>query len=208
MGILVGIAAGFVETAAVIFIWKKWGLQIAKKKLVYGGAVAFSILLSVLLFQTEYVVIEYINFVVIYTIVLVLAGIDYQCKVLPNKILLAGALIRTGLYILEAVLSPETIKNSLLAAAAGFLFGFLFLLPLSILTKHGIGYGDVKLFVWLGYSLGLRDVYSILFYSTLAAAIVGLYLMLVKKTDKKKEIPFAPAVLAGTYLVFCMSFLQ
>lgn len=208
MELAIGIAAGLLETALITYVWKRRELLSESRAAVFAMTAALSIALSVLLFRREYAVFDYINIVTVYVIVFILAGIDYRTKTIPNKILAVGMVIRTVLYMAEAVLSADTIRISLIMAAAGFLFGLLFLLLLAMLTRNGIGYGDVKLFAWLGYCVGIRDVYNILFYSALFSAAVGTYLILRKKADRKKGLPFAPAVLAGTYLVFCLSFLQ
>lgn len=208
MELAIGIAAGFLETALITYVWKRRELLSENRMVVFAMTAALSIALSVLLFRREYAVFDYINIVTVYVIVFILAGIDYRTKTIPNEILAVGMVIRTVLYMAEAVLSVDTIRISLIMATAGFLFGLLFLLLLAMLTRNGIGYGDVKLFAWLGYCVGIRDVYNILFYSALFSAAVGTYLILRKKADRKKGLPFAPAVLAGTYLVFCLSFLQ
>lgn len=208
MELVIGIAAGLLETAVITYIWKRRKLLSESRTVVFALTAALSIALSVLLFRKEYAVFDYINIITVYVIVFILAGIDYRTKTIPNKILAVGMAIRTVLYMAEAVLSADTIRISLIRAAAGFFFGLLFLLLLAMLTRSGIGYGDVKLFAWLGYCVGIRDVYNILFYSALFSAAVGTYLILRKKADRKKGLPFAPAVLAGIYLVFCLSFLQ
>ncbi len=208
MKLAIGIAAGLLETVVITYIWKMRELLPKRRAFISALTAALSIVLSVLLFRREYAVFDYINIVTVYVIVCILAGIDYRTKTIPNKILAVGMVIRTVLYLVEAVLSADTIRTSLIMAVAGFLFGLLLLLLLAMLTRKGIGYGDVKLFAWLGYCVGIRDVYSILFYSALFSAAVGTYLILRKKADRKKGLPFAPAVLAGTYLVFCLSFLQ
>ncbi len=208
MELAIGIAAGLLETAVITYVWKRRELLSERMTVVIALTAALSIALSVLLFRREYAVFDYINIITVYVIVCILAGIDYRTRTIPNKILAAGMVVRTVLYLAEAVLSADTVRTSLIMAAAGFLFGLLLLLLLAMLTRNGIGYGDVKLFAWLGYCVGIRDVYNILFYSALFSAAVGTYLILRKKADRKKELPFAPAALAGTYLVFCLSFLQ
>lgn len=210
---LQGLLAGVLQMLVITGIWVKYDIVSLKK----GGGKQWcfliilgvlSVLLNNLLFAQEYRINTLINIAVVYTIITILAGIDLKRKVIPNIILAVGFVVRILLLLHEWIASPETVRTSLLNMAAGFSFGLLFLLLLSFITRHGIGYGDVKMFAWLGFCLGLSDTYNILFYSVLAAAITGVYLLLIKKADRKKELPFAPFVYVGCYLVFCMTFLQ
>lgn len=209
MGLLVGIA----QTLVIAGVWIKYNI-ISKKEcgvrqwLSLSVIGILSVLLNILLFYQDYRANTYINISVVYTIVTILAGIDLKKKIIPNTVLGMGFLIRFGLLLYEWNVYPETIQGVFLNAAAGFLFGLFFLLLLSFITRHGIGYGDVKMFAWLGFCMGISDTYNILFYSVLAAALTGAYLLLVKKVEKKKELPFAPFVYIGCYLVFGMTFLQ
>lgn len=210
---ITGIVTGMVEMLVIAGIWKKYDIFSVKSGSRKQWAVVvlmsfLTVFLHILMFRRAYRIPARLNIMQVYVILAILAGIDYRRKVIPNRILAAGAVIRTLLLFLEWLADPEQFGAVFLNAAAGFVFGLLFLLLLSFLTRRGIGYGDVKLFAWIGYSVGLLDAYSILFYSALAAAIAGAYLLLVKKAGKKTELPFAPFVYIGCYLVFWMTFLQ
>lgn len=209
MGLLMGIT----QTLVIVGVWSKYNiisvqLKSGKQRLFLLAVGVLSVLLSILLLQQKYRVSIVINISVVYTIVAILAGIDFKKKIIPNKILGVGFLIRSLLLLYDWVVAPEIIWTVFLNAAAGFFFGLFFILLLSLITRHGIGYGDVKMFSWLGFCIGLADTYNILFYSVLTAAVTGVYFLLVKKADKKQELPFAPFVFIGCYLVFGMTFLQ
>ena len=209
---LQGLLAGAVQMLVITGIWIKYDIVSLKKgggkqRLALTVMGVLTVLLNTLLFCREYRVNTVINIMAVHTIMAVLAGIDLKRKVIPNIILAVGFAVRVLLLVHEWIAYPETIQASLLNMTAGFFFGLIFLLLLSFVTRHGIGYGDVKMFAWLGFSVGLSDTYNILFYSVLAAA-AAVYLLLIKKADRKKELPFAPFVYAGCYLVFGLTFLQ
>lgn len=209
MGLLVGIA----QTLVIAGVWIKYDIISikecgAKQWRPLSAIVILSVMLDILLFCQNYRVNTYINISAVYTIVTILAGIDLKKKIIPNTVLGVGFMIRIVLLLYEWNVYPEAIQGVFLNTVAGFLFGLFFLLLLSFITRHGIGYGDVKMFAWLGFCMGISDTYNILFYSVLAAALTGVYLLLVKKVEKKKELPFAPFVYIGCYLVFGMTFLQ
>ncbi len=213
MAIIGGIAVGVIEVFGLYFVWKKYEIEICKlddflKKLFMGCVVVVVAIFNVFLFQKEYHFTTYLNMTIFHTILLLVAGIDYQKKIIPNKLLLIGMILRTLILMIEFIVYPELIGKELLNSVVGLIFGLLFLLVLCWISKRGIGFGDVKLFAWIGYSVGLGDTYSILFYSALIAAIAGIYLLFVKKESSKKEIPFGPFVWGGSYIVILMSLLS
>ncbi len=207
--LLLGIAVGIIEMLVIISIWIKFDVFSIKEaeKREWALVIVMGILtvgMNMLLLRQHGSACFTLNILTVYVIMSMLAGIDFKKKMIPNSILAVGFVIRTILLLWEWIAYPDDFKQTILSAAAGFAFGLLFLLLLSFITRHGIGYGDVKLFAWIGYCVGLFDTYSILFYSALAAASVGIFLLLFKKAGRKKELPFAPFVYIGCYLVFYM----
>lgn len=212
IGIFPGLITGMTELFIIIGVWIKYEIFSIRA----GGwkqwtATAFlgilTVFLNILLFGQNRQSYVYLNIMAVYTILAAAAGIDFQKKIIPNAVVGTGFVLRAALLCFECFVCPGNIRTAFLNAAAGFAFGLLLLLLLSFITRHGIGYGDVKLFAWIGFSMGFADTYSILFYSALSAAVAGIWLMFVKKKDRKMELPFGPFVYIGAYLVMCMAFL-
>lgn len=207
--------AGILEALLILFLWEKYGVTETDKKkkavsirrlLRPALLAAGCVIMNLLLWQSGYGAPEIVNRAVLYLLLVTIAGIDYKLQRIPNRLLLAGLLCRAATLLWEAAVSPQTWKLAAADALAGMLGGFLLLLLLSVITKHGIGYGDVKLFAWLGLCVGVLEGYYILFYSVLFTALTGAFLMFRKKTDRKGKLPFAPFVLAGYCAVFLMSY--
>lgn len=211
---LQGILSGFIEMLIIIGVYLKYHVVAFGKEenkmqwLPVVGTGIVTVCFNILLAKQNYRIHTALNISAVYTLLAAMAGIDLKKKMIPNVMVGIGFLIKTALLLYEWAVLQDSVKESVLNSAAGFAFGLLFLLILSFITRHGIGYGDVKMFAWIGFCMGLADTYSILFYSVLLAAIAGVYLLLVKKAEKKKLLPFAPFVYAGSCLVFCMTFLQ
>lgn len=148
-----------------------------------------------------YSVMTVLNLALVFTILLLAAAVDCKCQKIPNSLVLAGFLGKSILLGIELIQKPECAAELLAMSAAGCIASLVLLLLLSALTRHGIGYGDVKLFAMIGYAMGIWDAYSILFYSALFAACYGGYLLLVVKAGKEHKMPFAPFVFAGMYAV-------
>ena len=200
------ITAGIIGTWIILKIWKTYGifeakLHAMKRHMVMGGILVLSILLSYLLGLAEVRFTGYLNVYLFYVLLVSMAGIDYCYKKIPNKLLLVGMISRTILLIVEVVQIPNRTKGIMLTSFLGLIFVFLLLLILSCVSRHAIGFGDVKLFAWIGYCMGGTDTYRILFYGMLAAAVAGLYLMIVKKESSKRTLPLAPFFAMGAYVV-------
>lgn len=123
-----------------------------------------------------------------------LAAIDLEFRVLPNRIVLPAAAL--------VVLLTTAIEPSLAAehALAGLGAG-AFLLVAALLRPGGLGMGDVKLGLLLGAILG-GSVLTALVLGFGAVAVVGV--ALVVRSGRKaltKQLPLAPFLALGAILV-------
>ncbi|MGZ4202777.1 MAG: prepilin peptidase [Thermoleophilaceae bacterium] len=118
------------------------------------------------------------------------AFIDLQHKIVPNKILLPAAV--WGLLnaaLLRTHMAPELV----IAGAAAFLF---FLIA-ALINPRGMGMGDVKLAGVMGLYLG-KLVIPALAIAFLAGTVVGLALVArYGSRSRKLGVPFAPFMALG-----------
>jgi leader peptidase (prepilin peptidase)/N-methyltransferase len=118
------------------------------------------------------------------------AGIDFDHRIIPNKILLPAAVYGVlGAAVIRTDELPE-----LLIAGGG---AFLFLLLAALAYPAGMGMGDVKLAGVMGLYLGI-SVIPALFLAFLAGSIVGLTMMAREGAGaRKKGVPFGPFLALG-----------
>lgn len=125
--------------------------------------------------------------------IIIVSDINYM--LIPDKILLWFA----GIFLLERIIWPLTPWwDSLLGAGTGFLL----LLIIAILSKGGMGGGDIKLYALLGFVLGFKLVLLSFFLSTLFGAVIGGLALLLKIVKRKQPIPFGPFIAAGTLIAY------
>lgn len=150
----------------------------------------------VLIFLQGSFVFWYLNLALLLYVASVLIIIfvyDAKHYLIPDKILLP-ALAITFLYRL---LHFYTFLNFAIAAILASLF---FLIIFLISKGKWMGFGDVKLALLLGLLLGLQNVLVALFLAFLSGAVVGIVLLIFGKKNMKSELPFAPFLVAGTFL--------
>ncbi|MPZ49365.1 MAG: hypothetical protein GEU75_08725 [Dehalococcoidia bacterium] len=116
---------------------------------------------------------------------LICTGTDLLRYRVPNAVTYPGTL----LALLAAVLMPDAdLVSALLAALLG---GGLFLL-LAVVSRGGIGLGDVKLAVLIGAALGLPGAYQALFIGMAVAGAVLVLLLVGGIVGRRQAVPYAP----------------
>lgn len=127
---------------------------------------------------------------------------DLRWQLLPDKILLPliGIAAIGAVYSAAVVSHDASLLVEVLAGAAilsGF-FGFLYIVS----RGRWIGFGDVKLGIFMGVVLGLPGSIVALIGSYYIAIIVVLPLLLLKKVTKKSYVPFGPFLLISFFLSY------
>ncbi|MEH7010531.1 prepilin peptidase [Neobacillus niacini] len=125
--------------------------------------------------------------------IIIVSDINYM--LIPDKILIWFA----GIFLLERIIWPLTPWwDSLLGAGTGFLL----LLIIALVSKGGMGGGDIKLYALLGLVLGFKLVLLSFFISTLFGAVIGSLALVFKIIKRKQPIPFGPFIAAGTLTAY------
>ncbi|MGH2782190.1 MAG: prepilin peptidase, partial [Thermoleophilaceae bacterium] len=124
------------------------------------------------------------------TCLIALAGIDYDHKLLPNRIVYPMAAY--GL-VATLLVDRDDLAENLIAGAGAFLFLFLAVLA----YPRGMGMGDVKLAGAMGLYLGLSVIPALL-TAFLAGTIVGLGIIAREGAGaRKKAVPFGVFLALG-----------
>ena len=127
----------------------------------------------------------------------VLAAIDIEHRVLPNRIVLPATAL---LLALQLLFFPGDALQWLLAgvAAAAFLA-----LPL-IFRRDAMGMGDIKLAVLLGTIVGW-DVFGAIVVGCFAIVPIALWMRVRQGSIKGATLPFGPFLAFGTLLILFTS---
>jgi len=122
---------------------------------------------------------------------------DIKSRQIPNKLILC--MLGTWILIICIILISDINKviATLIDSGFGlFLGGGIFIL-VYLISRKGLGGGDVKFMAAAGLYLGLSSTVSSIFYGTILAALTGIVLILLKKITRKDKMPLAPFLLIG-----------
>lgn len=129
---------------------------------------------------------------VLFAVVTAAAVIDWRCRIIPDRLNLTG-------FILGAVMLFES-REVLTANAIGFVTGGGLLYLVAVVSRGGMGGGDIKLAAVMGLLLGWKYLLLALFIAFGAGAFVGSLLVLLKIKKMKAALPFGPYLALGSVI--------
>jgi len=126
------------------------------------------------------------------------SGIDIGHKLLPDNITLPLLWLGILLSLFDVFVNLEA---SIIGAMAGYLsLWTVFMLFKLVTGKEGMGYGDFKLLAMLGAWLGWKPLFVVILTSSMVGAIIGITMILLKKTERDTQIPFGPYLAAAGWI--------
>ncbi len=133
---------------------------------------------------------------------MVITFIDLDFQIIPDRITLPG--IPLGLLAGSFLMPDPFMRASLLgfkASVIGFLAGGGLFYAIAVLSRGGMGGGDIKMMAMVGALTGWKAVFLTTFVGSLTGAVVGIFLMIYKGKGRKTKIPFGPFLALGSLTV-------
>lgn len=112
---------------------------------------------------------------------------DIAYMLIPDKILVFFLI---PLIVLRVFVPLSPWWDSIIGAFVGF--GVLFLI--AVVSKGGMGGGDIKLFFVIGLVLGWIPTLLTLFLASIIGTVVGIISLRRTKQGRKTPIPFGPSI--------------
>ena len=124
----------------------------------------------------------------------------FRSKRVPNK--LVGAMAAAWILVIVPQLFFQTEKALaiMLSGLIGFVMAGLLFLVVYLISRKGLGGGDVKLMAAAGLYLGVNGVLPAMLYGSVLASVFALVLILAKKIGRKDAIPLVPFLYVGMLL--------
>jgi leader peptidase (prepilin peptidase)/N-methyltransferase len=127
-----------------------------------------------------------------------LAVIDLQHRLLPNRVMLPS--IVAGVVLLLFAALPGQEWGALLRACVAAAVLFVVFLVMAVISPSGMGWGDVKLAALVGLYLGWIGWGAVVVGAAagfVVQAAVALVLLAGRRIGLRGELPFGPAMLVG-----------
>jgi leader peptidase (prepilin peptidase)/N-methyltransferase len=121
--------------------------------------------------------------------------IDLRHYLIPDVLTLPGIALGCALALLPGGLAPwEGLLGAVVAGGGLWLIGFTASL---LLRKEAMGLGDVKLLAMAGAAFGWQPTLLGLGIASVLGTIGGLPLLLFRKLNEERHLPFGPFICAG-----------
>lgn len=120
---------------------------------------------------------------------------DIAYMIIPNKVLLPFAVVLFGLRL---VIPLEIWWDSILGAVVGFLILYL----IAVVSKGGMGGGDIKLFFVIGLVLGTTNTLVTLFLAALIGSIAGMIILKRSGQGRKTPVAFGPSIALAAVIAY------
>lgn len=132
---------------------------------------------------------------------IVITFIDLDFQIIPDSITLPGILIGIAF---SSFLFPDPFElNSItgfINSLIGFIIGGGLFFLIALLSKGGMGGGDIKMMAMIGAFFGWKGVLTTTLIASLVGSVVGISLVLFKGKNRKTAIPFGPFLALGSVI--------
>lgn len=129
------------------------------------------------------------------SLLMIITVSDIAYMLIPDKVLLPFAIVLFGLRLFVP-LSPWW--DSLLGAVVGFSVLYV----IAVVSKGGMGGGDIKLFFVIGLVLGTVNTLLTLFLAALIGSVIGLIILKRSGKGRKTPVPFGPSIAIAAVLAY------
>lgn len=132
-------------------------------------------------------------------IFIVLMVIDWEKGLILNKIVLPAIGAALLISVIFSILLPDIeIVPFIGRAAIGGGIGLVLFMLIVIVSRGGMGWGDVKLAALIGLVTGFPLVFIALLIGVVLGGVVAVLLLLFKIKKRKEAIPFGPFLAIAT----------
>ena len=130
---------------------------------------------------------------------IVIFVIDMEHQLILNGILIAASIVAVvaSLFHSQIDLSPN-----LLHALVGGAVGFLIFLVVYVVSRGGMGEGDVKLGAFAGLVTGWPNIIAAVIMSWILGGLVAMALLVFRRKGRKEAIPFVPFLALTPFITF------
>lgn len=154
--------------------------------------------------QAPLQVLQPLFWLVVGILLLLIAVIDLRSMIIPDELVVIVTALTVVYRIVLVMMGVMQVTDFLGTLGAGFGAFVFFGLLWFISRGKGLGFGDVKLVFALTLLMGWPKMIIGLMASFWIGAIIGVGLILAKKHQLRKPIPFGPFLITGTLIALTL----
>ena len=124
--------------------------------------------------------------------------IDLEQGLILNKVVYPGMVVALLLALIPQPWLAQQIGTRVAYAALGGAIGFAIFLLIALVSRGGMGWGDVKLAALIGLATGFPLVFLSIIMGAILGGIVAVALVIAKKRKRREAIPFGPFLALAT----------
>lgn len=124
--------------------------------------------------------------------------IDLEHSLILNKVVYPGMIVAFLLSLYPWTWFSESIGVRVAYAALGGAIGFIIFLVIVLVSRGGMGWGDVKLAALIGLATGFPLVFVAIIMAAILGGIVAVALLIARKRGRREMIPFGPFLAVAT----------
>jgi leader peptidase (prepilin peptidase)/N-methyltransferase len=141
-----------------------------------------------------------------------LSAIDLRFRILPNRVVVPAIGIGLVLLVVATFLDRapfaqgDVAGQTLRVLAGGFVLFAVYLL-LALISPRSLGMGDVKFAGFIGIYLAAEGWRTLLIGAAagfVCAAVVGVALLVLRRTTLRASIPFGPMMFSGALIALAV----
>ena len=118
--------------------------------------------------------------------------IDLEHSLILNKVVYPGMIVALLLSLYPWPWLSDSMIMRVAYAALGGVAGFAIFLLIALVSRGGMGWGDVKLAALIGLATRFPLVFVAIIMAAILGGIVAVALLIAKKRTRREMIPFGP----------------
>lgn len=151
-------------------------------------------------------IVSVVQYIILWDFALSIAWIDHKVKKIPNQFMLILLAVRAVGVVFDVICAPDQAVKVLSSALLGMFIGGFIILICMLISRGGIGAGDMKLFGVIGFYFGVAGIIQVMMYSLLFSAFFSIGMLIARKAKLKSTLAMAPFIFLGLslFLIFLM----
>ncbi|MCX7746830.1 MAG: A24 family peptidase [Clostridia bacterium] len=174
--------------------YPKWILSLFRKNMKSVLLFITVLVMYVLLYRGFGYSIGFFKYGLLGAILIAASFKDIETKKVPKELVIFSLI--TGILMVLTTMNISIMTDAFL----GLLCTSIILFFISLVTKGGMGKGDIMIFSCAGIYLGLQNVLSAMLLSTFLSGVAGLAVLVFRLSNRKDFIPFIPFMFVGTMI--------